>query len=63
MPRVCPITGKKTMSGNNRSHSLKATKRKWSVNLQQATILVDGKPTRVRISTRALKTLKAQQSK
>ena len=63
MPRVCPITGKKTMSGNNRSHSLKATKRKWSVNLQQATILVDGKPTRVRISARALKTLKAQQSK
>ena len=63
MPRVCPITGKKTMSGNNRSHSLKATKRKWSVNLQQATILVDGKPTRVRISARALKPLKAQQSK
>ncbi len=48
------------MSGNNRSHSLKATRRKWSVNLQKATIMVDGKPTRVRVSARALKTLKAQ---
>lgn len=60
MPRVCSITGKKTMSGNNRSHSLKATRRKWSANLQKATIMVDGKPTRVRVSARALKTLKAQ---
>ncbi len=63
MPRVCAISGKKTMSGNNRSHSLRATKRKWSVNLQKATILVDGKPTRVRISARALKSLKAQQAR
>lgn len=60
MPRVCSVTGKKTMSGNNRSHSLRATKRKWAVNLQKATIMVDGKPTRVRVSARALKTLKAQ---
>ena len=60
MPRVCSVTGKKTMSGNNRSHSLRATKRKWAANLQKATIMVDGKPTRVRISARALKTLKAQ---
>ncbi|NLL75487.1 MAG: 50S ribosomal protein L28 [Erysipelothrix sp.] len=63
MPRVCAVSGKKTMSGNNRSHSLRATKRKWSVNLQKATILVDGKPTRVRISARALKSLKAQQAR
>lgn len=63
MPRVCPITGKKTVSGNKRSHSLRATRRTWNANLQKATILVDGKPTRVRISARALKTLKAQASR
>lgn len=58
MSRVCKITGKKAMSGNNRSHSLRATRRKWNVNLQKATINVHGKPTKVRVSARALKTLK-----
>ncbi|MCI5773323.1 MAG: 50S ribosomal protein L28 [Erysipelotrichaceae bacterium] len=61
MSKVCAVTGKKALSGNRRSHSLRATRRKWNVNLQKATIIVDGKPQRVRISARALKTLKAQQ--
>lgn len=61
--RVCAITGKKALSGNRRSHSLRATRRKWNVNLQKATIMVDGKPTKVRISARALKTLKVQSAK
>ena len=60
MSRVCEITGKGPMSGNNRSHSLRATRRKWNVNLQNVTLMVDGKPTKVRISTRALRTLKAK---
>jgi len=60
MSRVCEITGKGPMSGNNRSHSLRATRRKWNVNLQTVTLMVDGKPTKVRISTRALRTLKAK---
>jgi ribosomal protein L28 len=61
MAKVCTVTGKKALSGNKRSHSLRATRRKWDVNLQKATIMVDGKPQKVRISTRALKTLKAKQ--
>lgn len=61
MSKVCAVTGKRALSGNRRSHSLRATRRKWNVNLQKATIIVDGKPQRVRISARALKTLKAQQ--
>lgn len=61
MSRVCTVTGKKALSGNKRSHSLHATRRKWNVNLQKATIMVDGKPQKVRISARALKTLKAKQ--
>lgn len=60
MSKVCAVTGKKALSGNRRSHSLRATRRKWNVNLQKVTIMVDGKPQRVRISARALKTLKAQ---
>ena len=62
MSKVCAVTGKKALSRNRRSHSLRATRRKWNVNLQKARILVDGKPQTVRISARALKTLKAQQA-
>lgn len=57
MSRVCPVTGKGPVSGNNRSHSLRATRRKWNTNLQTRTVIVDGKPTRVRMSARAYKTL------
>ncbi len=58
MSRKCPVTGKGPMSGNTRSHALNANRRKWNVNLQKATIIVDGKPKKVRISARALKTLR-----
>ena len=60
MARVCEITGKRPMSGNNRSHSLRATRRKWGVNLQKVTVMVDGKPVNMRVSARALKTLKGK---
>ncbi|NCB33319.1 MAG: 50S ribosomal protein L28 [Erysipelotrichia bacterium] len=59
MSRVCAVSGKKAMSGNARSHSLRATRRKWNVNLQKVHMIVDGKPTTVRISARAMKTLKS----
>ena len=49
------ITGRKTTFGNKRSHALNQTKRSWKPNLQKVRILVDGKPKRVWVSTRALK--------
>ncbi|QIK53367.1 50S ribosomal protein L28 [Dysgonomonas sp. HDW5A] len=33
MSKVCEITGKKAMVGNNVSHSNKKTKRKFNINL------------------------------
>ena len=33
MSKVCQITGKKAMGGNNVSHSLRRTKRQFNVNL------------------------------
>ena len=60
MSRVCEVTGKKGLSGNKRSHSLHATRRKWNVNLQTVKVVIDGKPQKVRMSTRALRTLKKQ---
>lgn len=46
--------------GNKRSHSLRTSKRRWNINDQNATILIDGKPTKVRMSARELKTLKKE---
>ena len=58
MSKVCAVTGKGPLTGNKRSHSLRATRRTWNVNLQKVKVIVDGKPQTIRISARALKTLK-----
>ena len=34
MSKVCEITGKKAITGNNVSHSKRRTKRKFNVNVQ-----------------------------
>jgi len=60
MSRVCPISGKGPLTGNNRSHSLRATRRRWNANLQLRTIVVDGKELHVRMSTRAYRSLNKQ---
>lgn len=62
MARVCELSGRGPLSGNKRSHSLRATRRKWNVNLQKKTIVVNGKKVRVKVSTRALRSLNKQQS-
>ena len=58
MSRVCAVSGKKALSGNRRSHSLRATRRKWNVNLQKVHMVVAGKPVTMKVSARALRTLK-----
>ncbi|CAM5187727.1 Large ribosomal subunit protein bL28 OS=Ureibacillus acetophenoni OX=614649 GN=rpmB PE=3 SV=1 [Ureibacillus acetophenoni] len=56
MPKQCVITGRKTRTGNNRSHAMNANKRTWGANLQKVRILVNGKPKRVWVFiARALK--------
>jgi len=57
----CYVTGKQTLSGNNRSHALNATKRKWKSNLQTVRIVLeDGTTKRVKVSARALKKFNLQ---
>lgn len=63
MSRKCPLTGKGPMSGSNVSHSMRHTRRRWNVNLQNTTIVIDGKKTRVRISTSAMRTLRKNAKK
>ena len=60
MSRVCPVLGKGPLSGNNRSYSLRATRRRWNANLQVRTVVVDGKEMRIRMSTRAYRSLNKQ---
>ena len=57
MARVCAITGKKPQSGNTRSHSLVATRRKWGVNVHKVKLEINGKVQTVKVSARALRTL------
>jgi large subunit ribosomal protein L28 len=60
MSRVCEITWKRTVVGNNRSHSMRATKRKIYPNLFYKNI--KGPETwlvfRIRVSAKWLKTLR-----
>ncbi|MDH6363842.1 large subunit ribosomal protein L28 [Enterococcus sp. PF1-24] len=60
MAKVCYFTGRKTQSGNNRSHAMNATKRTVKPNLQKVRVLIDGKPKKVWVSTRALKSGKVE---
>ena len=59
MARVCKVTGKRPLVGNNVSHAHNKTKRRQYPNLQTKRIYVEhlGKHVRVRLSTRALKTV------
>lgn len=54
MARVCDITGKKTATGNRRSHSMRATKRKFYPNLfyKNITDPVTGLVYRIRVSAK-----------
>lgn len=60
MSKVCQLTGKKPLSGNNVSHSHNKTKRKQLPNLRTKKIWVEeeNKFVTLRISTSALRTLK-----
>lgn len=60
MARVCHVSGKKAMSGNNRSHAMNANKRKWGANLQKVRIMVNGKPKKVYVSARELRSGKIE---
>jgi large subunit ribosomal protein L28 len=59
MSRVCELTGKKAMVGNNVSHALNRTKRKFKVNLVKKRFYLpeEDKWITLKVSTRALKNI------
>ena len=55
MSKVCSVCGKKPAFGNNRSHSMVATKRRFDPNLQRVRVVLNGTATRAYVCTRCLK--------
>ena len=55
MARKCDICGKGPMVGNKVSHAHNLSKRRWLPNLQKVRATVDGKPRRIKVCTRCLR--------
>ena len=59
MARRCELTGKGVMMGNNVSHALNRTRRRFLPNLVNVTLISDvlGRSVKLRISAHALRTV------
>jgi large subunit ribosomal protein L28 len=57
--RRCAITGKGVLTGNNVSHAHNKTRRRYLPNVQEMRLMSEstGRSVRIRISTRALRTI------
>lgn len=53
----CAICGKTPQFGHNVSHSMRHTKRQFKVNIQQATIVEEGRTRKIKVCTRCLRTM------
>lgn len=59
MSRVCELTGKRSMVGNNVSHAMNKTKRKFNVNLVKKRFYIpeEDEWITLKVSTSALKNI------
>lgn len=59
MTRICQVTGKRTVSGNNVSHANNKTKRRFLPNLQYRKFWVESENrwVRLRVSSAGLRTI------
>ncbi|WP_392552252.1 50S ribosomal protein L28 [Orbus wheelerorum] len=59
MSRVCQVTGKKPLVGNNRSHAMNATKRRFLPNLQSHRFWVESEKrfVKLRVSAKGMRTI------
>ena len=59
MARVCELTGKKTISGNNVSHSNRKTRRKFYPNLQEKKFFIpeENRWVTLKVSTSAIRNI------
>ena len=59
MSKVCELTGKRAMFGNNVSHAMNKTRRRFNVNLVKKRFYIpeEDKWITLRVSTKVLKTI------
>ncbi|HAD87289.1 MAG TPA: 50S ribosomal protein L28 [Rhodospirillaceae bacterium] len=59
MSKVCDLTGKRVITGNNVSHAHNKTRRRFEPNLQETSLWSDslGKMVRMKVSTSAMRTV------
>lgn len=59
MSRVCQVTGKKPLVGNNRSHAMNATKRRFLPNLQTHRFWIESEKrfVKLRVSAKGMRTI------
>ena len=59
MSRVCQVTGKRTTSGNNVSHAMNKTRRRFMPNLHERRFWVasENRWVKLRVSTKGLRTI------
>ncbi|MGP1947343.1 MAG: 50S ribosomal protein L28 [Arsenophonus sp. NC-PG7-MAG3] len=59
MSQVCQVTGKHPMSGNNRSHAMNATKRRFLPNLHYHRFWVESEKrfVKLRVSAKGIRTI------
>ena len=55
MGKFCEVCEKGLMNGHNVSHSNHKTNRAWAPNVQKVRIMVEGRPVRVNVCTRCLR--------
>ena len=58
MSKVCQVTGKRPIVGNNVSHANNKTKRRFEPNLQTVRAVVNGATKRMRVCTRCIRSKK-----
>lgn len=74
MANACYICGKRAVSGSSQKHRRGVAGKRWKnrvtptprlfkVNLQVKTIMVDGKPKKVKICTKCIKRMKFDKAK
>ncbi|HOH46639.1 MAG TPA: 50S ribosomal protein L28 [Candidatus Cloacimonadota bacterium] len=62
MSRICDICGKGAQVGNNRSHALNATKRRFYPNLHEIRAEINGTVKRVKLCSSCLKANKVRKA-
>ncbi len=55
MSQICDKCGKKPLFGNNVSHSHRKSRRRWTPNIQQATVIVNGQAKKMSLCTKCMK--------